>query len=320
MEIFLTGASGFIGGAIAQDLKNKHRIKAMSRLARSDAALTAMGVQTIRADLDTITPAMLEGTEAVIHCAAFVGPWGSRADFWNGTVEGTRHLLDAARAAGVKRFIHMGTEAVLFAGQDMIDIDEDYPYPPSTPYLYSETKREAEKLVLQANSPGFETIVLRPRLVWGAGDTSVLPVIKRLIKEGKFMWLDGGRARTSTTCITNLVHAVDLSLSKGKGGRIYFVTDEEISTFHEFLTAMLRTQNMEIPEKSIPAWIASFLARIVEGAWRLFRIGSEPPLMRFPTDITARQCTIKIDRAKKELGYRPIVTVAQGLAAMKPMP
>ena len=77
----------------------------------------------------------MPGSEAVIHCAAFVKQWGTREQFWNANVEGTRQLLQAARQAGARRFIHIGTEAALFHGQHMRDIDERYPYPAYTPFL-----------------------------------------------------------------------------------------------------------------------------------------------------------------------------------------
>ncbi|TGK01080.1 NAD-dependent epimerase/dehydratase family protein [Leptospira semungkisensis] len=317
MRIFITGASGFVGGAIARHLKKDHSIKALSRSVESDAKLKAQGLEIVRGSLGSIPKESLKDIDVIIHCAAFVGPWGTRKDFWEGNVDGTSQLLEAAKQAGVKRFIHMGTEAALFFGQNMVQIDESYPYPKSTPYLYSETKAEAERRVVAANSSGFETIVLRPRLVWGPGDTTVLPEVKKMVSQGKFMWLDGGRAKTSVTCITNLVYATELALTKGKPGSIYFVTDDEDRTIRDFLTEMLGTQGVSLPKASIPSSIASLLAYIVEGIWRILGIRKEPPMMRFPIDIMGKECTIRIDRAKKELEYKPLVSVAQGLESMR---
>ncbi|GBF37048.1 3-beta hydroxysteroid dehydrogenase/isomerase family protein [Leptospira johnsonii] len=317
MNLFITGASGFVGGAIARHLKEKHKVKVLSRSPKTDAGLTQQGFEIVSGSLESITAKDLAGTDIIIHCAAFVGPWGSFQDFWKGNVEGTTRLLEVSQKAGVKRFIHMGTEAALFHGQDMIQIDETYPYPKKTPYYYSRTKAEAERRVVSANHSGFETIVLRPRLVWGPGDTSVLPVLKKMVTEGKFMWLDGGRAKTSVTCIPNLVHATELALTKGTPGQIYFITDDEDKTVKTFLTEMMQTQGITLPKASIPSALAGFLAMIVEGIWRIFGIRKEPPMMRFPVDIMGKECTIRIDKAKKELGYKPVVSVAQGLQLMK---
>ena len=239
-----------------------------------------------------------------------------RSGFIRVNVDGTRQLLEVARAAGVSRFIHIGTESAVFRGQHMRDIDESYPYPKRSPFLYSQTKADAEKLVLQANSPGFTALSIRPRLVWGPGDRSVLGTAKKMIDQGRFYWLDGGSAQTSTTHIANLAHAIELALTKGQGGRAYFVTDDETTTVRAFLTDYLATQDYILPEKSLPVGMARLLSFIMEGIWKLFRFRSEPPLTRFAVALTSRDCTIRIDRAKHELEYAPTLSRAEGLQTM----
>src|SRR5262245_55880648 len=160
MRIFITGASGFIGGAIARSLAREHSVLAMSRSDASDEAIKALGANPVRSELGAVLPAQLARADVVVHAAAFVKQWGTREEFWNANVEGTRQLLGVARTSNAKRFIHIGTEAALFHGQHMRDIDESYPYPSSTPFLYSETKAAAERLVLAANSKDFMTMSL----------------------------------------------------------------------------------------------------------------------------------------------------------------
>ena len=169
MNIYITGASGFIGGAIARDLACDHTVHAMSRSAKSDDVVKALGARPVRGDLESISPRDLPDIDAVVHCAAWVEPWGTREDFWKANVDGTDRVLAATRAAGANRFIHISTEAVLWHGQHMRGVDETEPYPARTPYLYSETKAEAERHVLAANEKHFDTIALRPRFVWGPG-------------------------------------------------------------------------------------------------------------------------------------------------------
>ena len=216
--LFITGASGFVGGAIVRALTDRFTFRALSRSDGSDAAIRALGATPVRGELGSVAADAIAGSEAVIHCAAFVKQWGTREQFWNANVEGTRQLLQAARQAGAHRFIHIGTEAALFHGQHMRDIDERYPYPAHTPFLYSETKAAAEKLVLAANAPGFATLSIRPRFVWGPGDQTILPVLEAMVRSGRFVWIDGGRALTSTTHIANLVHAVGLG-ARARHGR-----------------------------------------------------------------------------------------------------
>ncbi|WP_437769240.1 NAD-dependent epimerase/dehydratase family protein [Sorangium sp. So ce281] len=201
MKVFVTGGSGFIGGHLIEGLvRAGHEVSALARSPRSADVVRRHGAAPVAADLGTLKGEDLAGAEAAVHCAAYVEEWGTRAQFWEGNVEGTARALDAARAAGVRRFVHVGTEAALFDGHDLVDIDEAHPYPGRQRFLYSETKAEAERRVLAANEPGgMTTVSIRPRLVWGPRDATVLPVVLRMAREGSFAWLDGGGARTSTT-------------------------------------------------------------------------------------------------------------------------
>lgn len=318
MKIFVTGASGFVGGAFTRAaVKQGHEIRAMSRSEKSDATIRELGAEPRRCSLGAVDPEHIRGCAAIVHSAAFVEQWGTRKQFWEANVAGTEQLLKTARQAGVKRFVHVGTEAALFHGQDLQDIDESYPYPRRTPFLYSETKAEAEKRVLAANEPGvFETVSIRPRLVWGPGDQTILTAVKEMVAKGGFMWMDGGRAPTSTTHIANLVHALLLALEAGRGGEAYFVTDDEVTSFREFLTAYLGTQNIALPDKSVPGWLARGLAAGLEGIWRMLFIKSAPPLTRFAAAITSRECTLNIDKIKTEMNYRPLISVVEGMRKM----
>ena len=254
-----------------------------------------------------------------MHCAAWVAPWGTRREYWRANVTGTEQLLEVARASGVRRFLHMSTEAVLWRGQHLRDIDETTPYPRSTPYLYSETKAEAERRVLEANAPdeGFETFALRPRLVWGPGDRTLVPEAKAMIERGAFAWLDGGRARTSSTHVENLAYASALALEHARGGETYFITDGVDTDFRSIFTNLLEAEGVEVPDRTLPAFIARPAAKLVEGIWRALGIKSAPPLARHAVDLLCCDCTLRIDKARKELGYEPQVKVEDGLAELR---
>lgn len=317
MKIFLTGASGFVGGAIGKRLAKDHWVLALARSPKSIAKVQALGLRPIAGSLETIESAALKECDLVIHCAAFVEPWGTLAEFEKVNVEGTKRLLEMAKKAGVRRFIHISTEAALFYGQDMVDIDESYPYPSYSPFPYSETKRRAEILVRQANVPGeLETICLRPRLVWGPGDETILANLIEMVDAGRYRWIDGGKWKTSTCHIDNLVEATVLAMDRGQGGAAYFITDGEVNTMRDFLTGLLATAHRDPGSKSVPSWLVRFLAQAFEAIWRLFRIKKKPPITRFSAAIMSSHCTISSNAAQSDLGYVPLVSVKDGLAKL----
>lgn len=316
MRVFITGASGFIGGHVAEALARDHEVLALSRSMHSAESARERGATPVMGTLGAVTVENLEGVDAIVHCAAFVSEWGTREEFWAANVIGTRQLLEVARRAGVKRFVHVSSEAVLFAGQDLVDVDETHPYPERQRFLYSETKAEAERLVLAASAPDFTTLAVRPRFVWGPRDQTVLPTILRMAQDGRFAWVDGGRSRTSTTHVANLVHAVELALTRGRGGQAYFVADEGERTVREFLSRLAATRGVTLPARSMPGKVARALAAVAEGAWRLLRLGGQPPLTRFTAAMLSSNITVRTDKARAELGYAPVISVDQGIAEL----
>lgn len=319
MKIFVTGGSGFIGGHVIEVLAAEHSVVAMARSDRSAERVTGYGAEPVRCALDTIEPAHLDGVDAVVHCAAFVEEWGTREQFWSANVDGTTRVLEAARAAGVGRFIHVGTEAALFDGHDLVEVDETQPYPVRHRFYYSESKAEAERRVLAANSGQFHTVSIRPRMVWGPRDTTVLPVVLRMIDSGQWRWIDGGRPLTSVTHVRNLVEGIRLALDRGEGGNAYFVVDAERSTIRQMITELAATQHRTPPDASIPSALARPVAWAVDTLWGLLRLSAPPPMTHFAVSMMASTVTICGDKAREELGYEPVVSREAGLAELAEM-
>jgi nucleoside-diphosphate-sugar epimerase len=314
---FVTGGSGFIGGRLIRRLVGDGwTVTALARSDRSAAAVEEAGASAARGDLDDAGSirAGAEGSDVLFHAAAFVGEWGSREDFERGNVGGTANALDAARGAGVRRFVHVGTEAAVLAGEPLVDVDETAPLRPDSKAPYCSTKAKAEALVRTAD--GIETVVVRPRLVWGPGDATVLPGVLEAVRSGKWSWIGGGRHRTSTTHVDNTVEGLVLGAERGKPGEAYFVTDGEPVVFREFITDLVATQGVEIPEKNVPRAVVGALAAAGEGAWRLLPLPGVPRVTRMAYWLAALETTIDISKARRELGYEPVITRAEGLAEL----
>jgi nucleoside-diphosphate-sugar epimerase len=316
---FVTGGSGFIGGALIRRLvADRWDVHALVRSEASAQKVTALGAHAIAGDLADL-PSMAVGAqycEVAFHCAAHLGDWGTREEFERGNVQGTRNALAAARQAGLRRFVHVGTEAALLAGQPLVEVDERAPLRFDSPALYSSTKARAEEAVIEANHNGLETVVVRPRFVWGRGDTTLLPLLTDSVRSGRFAWIGGGHHRTSTTHIENTVHGLMLAARRGAPAGVYFVTDGEPVVFRDFITRLLATQGIDAPTRSVPTSVARAVAATSEAAWRLLPLPGRPPLTRLTVWVSGLETTIDITRAREELGYAPVKTIDQGLAEM----
>lgn len=317
MKIFVTGASGFVGGAAAKRLvADGHEVVAMSRSAASDAKIAALGAAPVRCDLESIDASHVEGCDALIHSAAFVEEWGPRDAWYKSNVLGTKAVLDAAKAAGVGRFIHIGTEAAIVHGQDVDNADESVPLAPWSTYPYCATKAMAEQLVRDANGDGFVTIVLRPRLIWGPGDQTILPAIEKMARDGQFAWIDRGEVMTSSTHIANLVEAIVLALGKGHGGEAYFILDDGQRSMRDVMTGLAGTRGITLPDRNIPSAVARPAAALLEKTWRLFSLKGAPPVTRQAVMLMSCNCTLNDAKARAELGYAPVISFEQGLAEL----
>ena len=316
---FVTGGSGFIGGALIRRLvADRWDVHALVRSEASAQKVTALGAHAIAGDLADL-PSMAVGAqycEVAFHCAAHLGDWGTREEFERGNVQGTRNALAAARQAGLRRFVHVSTEAALLAGQPLVEVDERAPLRFDSPALYSSTKARAEEAVIEANHNGLETVVVRPRFVWGRGDTTLLPRLADAVRSGRFAWIGGGHHRTSTTHIENTVHGLMLAARRGAPAGVYFVTDGEPVVFRDFITRLLATQGIDAPTRSVPTSVARAVAATSEAAWRLLPLPGRPPLTRLTVWVSGLETTIDITRAREELGYAPVKTIDQGLAEM----
>jgi nucleoside-diphosphate-sugar epimerase len=317
---FVTGGSGFVGGALIRRLvTDGWTVLALARSERSEQTVREAGAEPVRGDLDD-TGAMAagaDGADVFHHAAAKVEDFGDPADFQRVTVQGTLNALEAARSARVPRFVHVGTEAALMAGQPLVNVDETAPLRPDSPAPYPWSKAKAEQAVRDANGSGLETVVVRPRFVWGKGDTTLLPRLVAMTKAGQFAWIGGGKHLTATTHVENTVEGLVLAAERGTPGEAYFVTDGDPVVFREFVGEMISTQGVDPPTRSVPLGVAKAVAVGSENVWKLLRRKGSPPLTRFAVWASGLECTIDDSKAREQLGYREVKTREDGLAELR---
>ena len=320
MKAFVTGGSGFVGRNLLAALVG--RGDTVVALARSLAAMQTvreLGAEPQAGDLVDVAAmsAGMAGAEVVYHCAAKVEDWGDPAEFQRINVEGTAHVIEAARAAGVRRLVHVSTEAVLADGTPIHDADETRPRAARPIGLYPSSKAQAEAVALAGSRDGLDVVVVRPRFIWGKGDTAILPKIVEVMRKGQFAWIGGGRFLTSTCHVRNVCEGMLLAAERGNGGEIYFLTDGAPVEFRGFISAMAATQGVDAGQRAVPRGLVYALAAVSEFAWRNFPLKGRPLVSRTAVILTGEQVTVNDAKARRELGYVGLVTREAGLAEMK---
>lgn len=195
-------------------------------------------------------------------------------------------------------------------------IDESYPLPFKPAGGYSRTKAQAEQIALQHSQQDLEVVVIRPRFVWGRDDTTAMPQLVDAARSGKLSWIGGGRYRTSTTHVDNLVHGLMLALESGRGGEVYFLSDGEPVEFREFITSLLTSQQATVPTREVPRWLVVALVRMGEVLSRFTKGAISGPMSWQEYAVLGVEVTLNINKAHTELGYSPTLSRKAGLAEL----
>ncbi|HVI00917.1 MAG TPA: NAD-dependent epimerase/dehydratase family protein [Enhygromyxa sp.] len=322
MTILVTGGGGFLGRSIIRALRD--RGEQVRSFARGDyPQLREWGVEQVRGDITDAeaVSAAVAGCAAVFHTAARVEMWGPYEEFFRINTLGTRNVIAACLAHGVRKLIYTSTPSVVHGGDSVAGVDESAPYPAHFEAHYPATKALAEQEVLAANGEALATVAIRPHLVWGPGDTSMMPRVLAKARQGRVR-LIGAPQPVDTLYIDNAVAAHlaahdRLQFGAPPAGRAYFVTQGEPCSGHQFLNDLLTANGLAPVEKRVSVGVARTIAAIVEGLWKLLRLRSEPPLTRFVVSQLSTAHWYDIGAARRDLGYAPAVSYAEGMARLR---
>jgi nucleoside-diphosphate-sugar epimerase len=316
---FVTGGSGFLGGALIKRLRaDGVAVTALARSQRSADAVARLGATPCLgglADQAAIEAGML-GCDTVFHAAAHLTEWDAYETFHEANVVGTATLLRAAVAAHVATFVAAGASgSVMGKPEPLSHINETAPLQEPRWAPYTATKAQAERLVLQATTAQLRTVVINPPMIWGPG-MPMLDEMLPLVESGQFALPDGGKHRVSTSYVDNVVEGMLLAAEKGRGGQSYFITDGDDIPFAQVVNDLLATRGMPPITKSAPFPVAWFAATVLETLWRTFRLKGKPPVTRQMLRMIGKEFTLDIAKARNELGYVPVVSRADGLQRM----
>jgi nucleoside-diphosphate-sugar epimerase len=323
MRILVTGGGGFLGTHIIKELlKNPTNI--VTNFSRHTYLhLEDMGVPTIKGDLrrkEDVEHALAQGFDAVFHVAALAGVWGNFNDYYEINYVGTKLLAEIAKSNGIQKFVYTSTPSVVFNKDDLLGVGEEQPYATEFLNAYSETKTLAEKLVLQMNdNHSFLTCAIRPHLIWGPGDPHLFPRVIQKGKQGKLRIVGDGENLVDIVYVENaaLAHVQAFeNLKPGSSvcGEAYFIGQERPVKLWDFINQVLAQVKVEPVMRSIDVSSAYRLGWVLEKAYKLLGIQKpEPPMTRFVALNLGKSHYFTHEKAKRDFGYIPKVSIEEGL-------
>lgn len=302
MRVLVTGSNGFLGTRITADAHDRGwQVIGLGRATAPSSNVDAY----VRHDLSAPVPAdAVPGpVDAVVHCAALASPWARTREFVAANVDGTRHVVQWATAHGAPPLVHVSSTSVLYRDEDQLDLTEDSPVPPDDEQInvYSRTKRISERIV--ARYPG-RWAVLRPRAVFGVGDTVLLPRILRLAERGVLPVLEpkgGPHVRMDLTDVHTAAHFITEAVARQVSGT-YHLTNAEPVDLYPFLLGILARLGARPRTVHVPPAAVRTVARAGELASAAFFDWREPPLTRFGVSVLSRSKTFDVSRTLRDLG------------------
>uniref|UniRef100_A0A942T9C0 NAD-dependent epimerase/dehydratase family protein n=1 Tax=Neobacillus citreus TaxID=2833578 RepID=A0A942T9C0_9BACI len=318
MKVLVTGASGFLGRATAAAVRDAgHEVRTFQRRPSgvdgvTDVAGTMTDAAAVRSAVD--------GVDAVVHLAAKVSLAGDPRDFARVNIAGTQALLDAARAAGVGRFVFVSSPSVAHTGSSLTGTGAGPAEPLAARGHYARTKAAAELLALAADEPGFAVVAVRPHLVWGPGDTQLVGRIVDRARSGRLPLLDSGAALIDTLYVDNaasaMVAALDHAADDGVHGNAYVVTNGEPRPVADLLAGICTASGVPAPRLHVPAGLARVAGSVVEAVWRVRPGQDEPPMTRFLAEQLSTAHWFDQRRTRRDLQWQPAVSIDEGLARL----
>ncbi|MFM7210141.1 MAG: NAD-dependent epimerase/dehydratase family protein [Verrucomicrobiota bacterium] len=310
--VLVTGGAGFLGRAVVRRcLDRGWRVRVLGRTPPEGEL--AGQVEFHRGDIGerSVVDTAVKGCDYVFHVAAKAGVWGPWEDYVRVNVDGTRNVIDACEAHGVKALVHTSTPSVVFNGEAFRGVDESLPYGGNWLCAYAETKAVAEQLALKAASEEFKVCALRPHLIWGPGDPHIFPRLLARARAGRLRIVGDGRNKVDVTHVDTAADAhlgaLDALLAGRANGKAYFISQGEPVNLWDFINRLLVGAGEKPVTRRLGVRPAYWLGAALEGAWTLFRLGGEPPMTRFVAVELAKDHWYDVSAARRDLGLRPAV-------------
>lgn len=318
MKVMITGATGFLGFRACEYFHELgYEVVGIGRNEQKGKQLMEQGIRFEKLDLierDRLVH-ICKGMDAVIHSAALSESWGEYKDFYRANVECTENMLYATQMNNIKRLVHISTPSIYFNLNSRENVKENDALPKTFVNAYARTKYIAEQKVQKAVEHGLDAIILRPRALFGPRDTTILPRLIELNQTRGVPLPNDGQAVTDLTYVDNVVRAIELSLKAPStcSGQVYNITNGEPMILKDALEKLFTHLHMPFRKKKIPYSVLKTVATILESTYRVFKMNKEPLVTKYSVSVLGETQTLSIEKARKELGYAPIVSIEKGI-------
>ena len=314
-KVLVTGATGFLGKYVVEELvEHGYQVRAFGRNSKIGRSLENTSVSFFQGDLtnaDDVTEACKE-MDLVVHAGALSTVWGPWEDFYQANVLGTKYVLEACRQVGMQRLVYVSSPSIYAAPKDQLAIKESDAPEENNLNNYIRSKLASERLF--KDYPDVPSIILRPRGLFGIGDTSILPRVINLSQKIGIPLIGDGRQLMDMTCVENVALAIRLSMEVPEAkGEVYNITNGEPRAFRDLLEESLTGLGYPIKYRKIPAFLLSGIASSLEFLYKTLNLKGEPALTRYTYYLLRYSQTLDISKAEKELGYHPKISISEGI-------
>lgn len=322
--MLVTGGGGFLGLYIVEQLCDAgHEIRVFCR--GSYPALDNLGVEVHNGDIRDADAVRLacQDVDAIFHTAAVPGVWGTWDHYHGINTIGTQNIIAGAQQENVQRLIYTSSPSVVFGGIDHVNADESLPYPTEWLCHYPHSKALAEQAVLAANTDdGLRTVSLRPHLIWGCRDNHLIPRLLQKARSGKLRRVGDGTNEVSIVNVENaaaghLQAEAALRSDTKAAGNAYFINEPDAVNLWSWIDGLLKLAGLPPVKKTISYPSAYRIGSLMETLWTWLPLSGEPPMTRFVAAQLAGSHSYSIKSATRDFGFKPIVSIAEGLQKLQ---
>ena len=314
-KVLVTGATGFLGKYLIEELlESGYEVVAQGRKENVLENLKEKyNIEVLNTSLDDIAEKKIN-VDYVIHAAALSTVWGRWKDFYNSNVVGTENVVNFCLNNNVKRLVYVSSPSIYSSKHDRFDIKEDDFDKNNKLNFYIRSKILAEDLLHKVDLSKLEVVIIRPRGLFGIGDTSLIPRLINANKKIGIPLFNGGKNVVDVTCVENVALVLRLAMESEKAnGNTYNITNDEPTEFKSMLDKLFNELGETPRYKKMNINVMYFAACVVERFYKIFRIYKEPMITKYTIATLGYSQSLNIEKAKKDLNYKPKMTLEEGI-------